>query len=170
MNPNISIPPSAADAYRAMLAEQTYPSLEEATKVLSEGKYIISVDNLKKCFKALSSAQNGLDVAIKDYDSIEGPGGHGSGHYQARTTIEYYRKKVKEHITAMLEIQEGLMEQGEMTKLLQRAFINELEDNVESLKKQIESRDDNNYVLKSQFSERKAILAQAKEYLKTLKV
>ena len=31
MNPNISIPPSAADAYRAMLAEQTYPSLEEAT-------------------------------------------------------------------------------------------------------------------------------------------
>ncbi len=31
MNPNISIPPSAADAYRAMLAEQTYASLEEAT-------------------------------------------------------------------------------------------------------------------------------------------
>ena len=31
MNPNISIPPAAADAYRAMLAEQTYPSLEEAT-------------------------------------------------------------------------------------------------------------------------------------------
>lgn len=29
MNPNISIPPSAADAYRAMLAEQTYASLEE---------------------------------------------------------------------------------------------------------------------------------------------
>jgi len=31
MNPNISIPPTAADAYRAMLDEQTYASLEEAT-------------------------------------------------------------------------------------------------------------------------------------------
>lgn len=29
MNDNISIPPSAADAYRAMLAEQTHASLEE---------------------------------------------------------------------------------------------------------------------------------------------
>ncbi len=29
MNPNISIPPSAAAAYRAMLAEQTHASLEE---------------------------------------------------------------------------------------------------------------------------------------------
>jgi hypothetical protein len=31
MNPNISIPPTAADAYRAMLDEQTYASLEEVT-------------------------------------------------------------------------------------------------------------------------------------------
>lgn len=169
MNDHISIPPTAADAYRAMLAEQTYASLEDANIVLSEGNYIISVDNLKKCFKALSSAQNGLDVAIKEYDSIEGHSGHGSGHHQAGVTIEYYRKKVKEHITAMLEIQEGLMEQGEMTKLLQRAFIDELQDNVESLQKQIESRDDNNYVLKSQLSARKAVLVKAKEDLKTLK-
>jgi hypothetical protein len=142
---------------------------EAATKVLSEGKYVVSTDNLKKVFKALSTAQNGLDVAIKDYDSIEGPSGHGSGHYQAAMNIEYYRKKVKEHISAMIEIQEGLMESGEMTKLLQQAFIDELEDNVKSLQKQIESRDDNNYVLNSQLRERKAILAKAKEDLKTLK-
>jgi hypothetical protein len=142
---------------------------EAATKVLSEGKYVVSTDNLKKVFKALSTAQNGLDVAIKDYDSIEGPSGHGSGHYQAAMVVEYYRKKVKEHISAMIEIQEGLMESGEMTKLLQRAFIDELEDNVKSLQKQIESRDDNNYVLNSQLRERKAILAKAKEDLKTLK-
>jgi hypothetical protein len=153
-----------------MLAEQTYASLEEAAhEVLSEGKYIISVDNLKKSFKALSSAQNGLDVAIKDYDSIEGHSGHGSGHHQAGTVIVYYRKKIKEHINAMIEIQEGLMEQGEMTKLLQRAFIDELEDNVESLQKQIESRDDNNYILKTQLSSRKAVLAKAKADLKTFK-
>jgi hypothetical protein len=31
MNNHISIPPTAADAYRAMLAEQTYASLEEVT-------------------------------------------------------------------------------------------------------------------------------------------
>jgi hypothetical protein len=142
---------------------------EAATKVLSEGKYVVSTDNLKKVFKALSTAQNGLDVAIKDYDSIEGPSGHGSGHYQAAMDVEYYRKKVKEHISAMIEIQEGLMESGEMTKLLQQAFIDELEDNVKSLQKQIESRDDNNYVLNSQLRERKAILAKAKEDLKTLK-
>jgi len=169
MNNHISIPPTAADAYRAMLAEQTYTSLEDATKVLSEGKYIISVDNLKKSFKALSSAQNGLDVAIKEYNSIEGHSGHGSGHYECAVNIEYYRKKIKEHISAMIEIQEGLMEQGEMTKLLQRAFIDELEDNVESLQKQIESRDDNNYVLKTQLSSRKAVLAKAKQDLNTLK-
>jgi DNA repair exonuclease SbcCD ATPase subunit len=167
---HISIPPTAADAYRAMLAEQTYASLEEvALEVLSEGKYIISTDNLKKSFKALSTAQNGLDVAIKEYNSIEGPSGHGSGHYQCAMNIEYYRKKIKEHISAMIEIQEGLMESGEMTKLLQRAFIDELEDNVESLQKQIESRDDNNYVLKTQLRERKAVLAKAKADLKTLK-
>jgi len=169
MNPNISIPPTAADAYRAMLAEQTYASLEEAAKVLSEGKWIISVASLKITFKNISSAQNGLDVAIKEYDSIEGHSGHGSGHYQAAMNIEYYRKKIKEQINAMIEIQEGLMEQGEMTKLLQRAFIDELEDNVESLQKQIESRDDNNYVLKTQLSSRKAVLAKAKADLKTLK-
>jgi len=170
MNPNISIAPTtAADAYRSMFAEQTTSSLENATKGLSEGQYIVSIENLKKSFKALSSAQNGLDVAIKEYNSIEGPSGHGSGHYQAGTNIEYYRKKIKEHINAMIEIQEGLMEQGEMTKQLQRAFIDELEDNVESLQKQIESRDDNNYVLKTQLSTRKAILAKAKADLNTLK-
>ena len=142
---------------------------EAAYNVLSEGKYVASIDNLKKTFKALSWAQNGLDVAIKDYNSIEGPGGHGSGHYQAAMNIEYYNKKVKENISAMIDIQGGLMERGEMTKQLQQAFIDELEDNIDSLQKLIVARDDNNYVLNSQLRERKAILAQAKEDLKSLK-
>ena len=142
---------------------------EAAYNVLSEGKYVASIDNLKKTFKALSWAQNGLDVAIKDYNSIEGPGGHGSGHYQAAMNIEYYNKKVKENISAMIDIQGGLMERGEMTKQLQQAFIDELEDNVDSLQKLIVARDDNNYVLNSQLRERKAILARAKEDIKSLK-
>jgi hypothetical protein len=36
MNDHISIPPTAADAYRAMLAEQTYASLEEAADAIEK--------------------------------------------------------------------------------------------------------------------------------------
>ncbi len=61
------------------------------------------------------------------------------------------------------------MERGEMTKQLQQAFIDELEDNIDSLQKLIVARDDNNYVLNSQLRERKAILAKAKEDIKSLK-
>jgi hypothetical protein len=50
MNDHISIPPTAADAYRAMLAEQTYASLEEAP-VLTEGNMTLSLSNTDKANK-----------------------------------------------------------------------------------------------------------------------
>jgi septal ring factor EnvC (AmiA/AmiB activator) len=142
---------------------------EAAYNILSEGKYIVSVENLKITLKDLSHSRNALALAIKNYNSIDGPSCHGSGHSLCARDIQYYNKRIKENIKAMIEIQEGLMEEGKMTKQLQLAFIDELEENIESLQRQIKSRDDNNYALNSQLRERKAILAKAKADLKTLK-
>ena len=84
MNSNISIPPAAADAYRAMLAEQTYASLEEATianvsqldeaasfyrlpgNVVGNELYVVARD--LKMFA--DSQMNGDDFDVKSFASI----------------------------------------------------------------------------------------------------
>jgi hypothetical protein len=76
MNPNISIPPSAADAYREMLAEQTYASLEEVS--LTEVKQVtLSIPfpgtNEKKVLAQAKEigVKNGFTVLGGEYDRYD---------------------------------------------------------------------------------------------------
>lgn len=76
MNDHISIPPSAADAYRAMLAEQTYASLDEVS--LTEGKQVtLSIpfpgSNEKKVLAQAKEigTKNGFTVLGGEYDRYD---------------------------------------------------------------------------------------------------
>jgi len=76
MNDHISIPPTAADAYRAMLAEQTYASLEEVS--LTEGKQVtLSIpfpgSNEKKIIAQAKEigTKNGFTVLGGEYDRYD---------------------------------------------------------------------------------------------------
>jgi hypothetical protein len=75
MNTHISIPPSAADAYRAILAEQEYSSLEEAasfyripSNVIGNELYTVTRD--LKMFA--DSQMNGNDFDVKSFSAIIG--------------------------------------------------------------------------------------------------
>ena len=76
MNDHISIPPTAANAYRAMLAEQTYASLDEVS--LTEGKQVtLSIpfpgSNEKKVLAQAKEigTKNGFTVLGGEYDRYD---------------------------------------------------------------------------------------------------
>ena len=112
---------------------KTTDELYIAAKAILEGKWIISVANFKNSLSDISTLQNSLALAAKEYEKLGDRGGHGSGHYQVAVKMESLRKKLKDRYNALIEIQAGLMASGEMTKSLQKVFIDELEDHIKQV-------------------------------------
>jgi hypothetical protein len=82
MNDHISIPPTAADAYRAMLAEQTYASLEADTLNEAEENEFSHSKNKKENYAKFLAANadrvgkpmidGGLKTTDSDADTVNG--------------------------------------------------------------------------------------------------
>ena len=68
MNPHISIPPSAAEAYRAMLAEQEYSSLEEVSQIneAEDDQFSYSKNKKENYVKFLAANKNRVGGPMLD--------------------------------------------------------------------------------------------------------
>jgi hypothetical protein len=151
------------------LIEQLYTlslkeeSLEEATN------WIISVSAFKGAIEYINDLKKDLVDAEKEYDNNPNTPGHGSGHYQIGRKIESITNSLKKYYSGLIEIQQGLLERGEMTSALQKQYIDVLEKHVSDLEDAAKNRTDNNYIVKTQLKTRKDILSNAKKELSSLK-
>ena len=165
-------PSDSSRAYEQMLREAALATAIDETPIaeeqLTEG-WTISVSNFKGAIKDIEQTQERLDKAEAEYYADDSHQGTGTGHYQQRTAIAGMHDKQKKNYKALIEIQNGLLEKGEMTKALQKQYIEVLEPHVNKYEKRASARTDNNFAVKAQLATKKAELAKAKSDLSDLK-